>query len=85
MIRITKTILMEALIRNEEEATSVCSSGSSLPLTYLMWAFFNRALFVDSKIPVIVRNNAQVPIWSIVNFRVSRTKLINPKNVSENR
>jgi hypothetical protein len=50
------------LIRNEEEAIVVLSSGLFVLLTYLIWAFFKRLLFVNSKIPVTVRNRAQVPI-----------------------
>lgn len=80
-----KKRVMAALIRNEEEAISACTSGSSMLLTYLIWAFFSSALLVSSKMPVIVRNRAHMPIWSTVSLRVSSTRLMNPKKVSENR
>lgn len=77
--------MKDALIKKEEEATVTCSSLSAVPLTNLMCAFFNSALFVNSKIPVIVRNKAQSPIWEMLRDRVSKARLKKPKKVRENR
>ena len=76
---------MLALIKNDEEAMTVCSSGSALELTYFICAFFRRLLFVASKIPVTVRNIPQVPICLSDNDRASNTRLMKPKKVSEKR
>jgi hypothetical protein len=60
-IKAMKTILIEELIRKEEEAIAVFSSGLLLVLTYLICAFFSKFVLVASKMPVSVRNSAQEP------------------------
>ena len=54
-------------------------------LAYLICAFFNKELLLSSKMPVMVRNRAHMPIWFTVRMRVSNTRLRKPKKVSENR
>ena len=56
---------MDKLIRKEEEAMAVFSGLWISELTYLMWAFFSRPLLVASKIVMIVRKMAQVPILDL--------------------
>jgi hypothetical protein len=80
-----KRVLMHKLIRKEEEAITVLSRRSVLPLTYLTCAFFNKLILAVSKMPVIERNNIQTPNFEGDNDRVSNIKLINPKKVIENR
>ena len=80
-----KTILIAALMISEEEAIIVFSSGSVLPATKRICAFFNRPLFVVSKMVVTTRKRAHVPIWSLDNDQIRMIKLISPKNVREKR
>ena len=73
------------LIKKDEDAIETLSNRSPLPLTYLIWAFFNRPLFVTSNTEVTVKNKAHVPISAVVSTRTNIIKFINPKNVRENR
>ena len=64
-MRRVKRILMDKLMMNEEEAMAVFSGLWISELTYFMWAFFSKPLFVASKIVMIVRKRAQVPILDL--------------------
>ena len=84
IIKIINEILIEAFIINEEDAIADFSFSSLFEVTYIICAFFNNPLFVDSKSVIIVRNNAQVPISAFVNCLINTIKFVNPKIKSEN-
>lgn len=83
--KIINRMVTKQLMRNEDDAIEILSAVLLLLLTYITCAFFNSPPFVASNTEVTVRNNAQVPISSLSNTRTRITKLISPKNVSENR
>ena len=84
-IAATKIRLIAVLMTKEEDAISDFSCASPLLLANLTWAFFKRPLLVASKIEVVVRNSAQVPICAGVSQRIKKTKFARPKSVRENR
>lgn len=85
MRKTINTNVINTLIRKDDEATDIFSFKSSLPLTYLICAFFKSPLLVASKTEVTVKNKAQVPISAVLNARARMIKFIRPKKVSENR
>ena len=82
--KIIKIKLTKMFIDNEDDAIWVLLKFSRSELTNFICAFFNSPDFVDSKIVVTIRNNAQTPICGFVRTRIKIMKLIRPNNVKEN-
>jgi hypothetical protein len=84
MIARTKIKLIAELMTKEEDAITDFSTSSPLLLANLTCAFFNNPLLVASKMEVVVRKSAQVPICAGESHRIKKTKFARPNSVREN-